>query len=309
MSISVILPTYKRPHGLRDAVQSLIAQTCQPDEIVIVDNSPDGDAEGMSRTARAVARCKVVYVHEPRPGVSNARNAGFAAASGRYIAFLDDDEVASPGWLDALLTTAETLGAPVVFGPLRGDAAGVDGLRGDLARRLYSRVGPDEDRWLDEPYGCGNSLVDRKAFSLPEAPFDPRMNTCGGEDDLFFALLARQGARFAWSARAHAIETVDGDRNRLKYLLARSFAFGQGATQNCRHAEPVRWSGVAFWMAVGLVQMGVFAPLAGLATLLHASQAATLVDKAVQGAGKLFWTDLFVPRFYGSGDAVPDQPS
>ena len=304
MSVSVIIPTYRRPDGLRRAVESVIAQVRRPDEVVIVDNDPDGSAAGIAANMKAVAGFPVIYVHEPRPGVSNARNAGFAAATGRFIAFLDDDEIAGPDWLDALMETARTLQATVVFGPLRGEALDADGLRGDLARRLYSRTGPQADEILDKPYGCGSSLIDRAAFDLPDAPFDPRMNASGGEDDVFFAGLARQGARFAWSAAAQGVETVDAARTRWRYLLARAFAFGQGATQSCRHGDRVSWPGIAFWMGVGLGQMAVFGPLAALAALVRHDSAAALIDRTVQGAGKLFWIEAFEPQFYGGSVAL-----
>ncbi|ABI65979.1 glycosyl transferase, family 2 [Maricaulis maris MCS10] len=304
MSVSVILPTFRRPDGLRAALASLMAQSRQPDEIIVVDNDPDGSARTGVANAKAVARCAVVYVHAERPGVANARNAGWAAATGRHVAFLDDDEIASAGWLEALLASAGKLGASVVFGPLRGEALdAATGLRGSLAQRLYSRPGNPEDEILDGPYGCGNSLVDRQAFDLSDAPFDPRMNACGGEDDLFFAELARQGAVFGWSARAHAVETVDARRTSWRYLLARSFAFGQGATQAAANAKPRRLAGIAFWMAVGLGQMFVFGTAAIVTSLIGSSSAAGWLDRAVQGAGKLFWVEAFEPRFYG--EAAP----
>lgn len=300
MSVSVILPTFRRPDGLRAALASLMAQSRQPDEIIVVDNDPDGSARTGVANAAAVARCPVAYVHAECPGVANARNAGWAAAKGRYIAFLDDDEIASAGWLEALMASADKLGANVVFGPLRGEALdAATGLRGAMARRLYSRPGSTDDERLDEPFGCGNSLVDREAFDLPDAPFDPRMNVSGGEDDLFFAELARQGATFGWAARAHAVETVEASRTSWRYLLARSFAFGQGATQAAANARPRRFAGIAFWMAVGLGQMVVFGVAAAATSLTGSNAAAGWLDRAVQGAGKLFWIEAFEPRFYG----------
>jgi succinoglycan biosynthesis protein ExoM len=303
MNISIVIPTFRRPDGLRRALESAIAQSRQPDEIVVVDNDPDGSARTMVATAKAIAKCDVVYVHEPRPGVSNARNAGFGAARGRFIAFLDDDEIANVYWLAALMETARALDADVVFGPLRGEALDVGGIRGDLARRLYSRIGPEADTVLDKPYGCGNSLIDRAAFDLPAAPFDPRMNASGGEDDVFFAILARQGARFAWSVKAHGVETVGASRTSWSYLAARAFAFGQGATQSARHAGS--WSGIAFWMAVGLAQFLVYGPLAALAAIASPGRAAGLIDRCIQGAGKLLWIQAFEPRFYGQNVAAP----
>ncbi|WP_417497497.1 glycosyltransferase family 2 protein [Maricaulis sp.] len=309
MNLSVMIPTFRRPEGLRVALQSVLAQSLRPDEIIIVDNSPEASARCIAANASAVARCPVVYVHEPRPGVANARNAGFAAAKGRYIAFLDDDEVASVDWLSALMQTAQTLDAQLVFGPLRAEVDQPDSLRGQLATRLYSRPGPSSDSVLDAPYGSGNSLLDRDSFELPDQPFDTALNQTGGEDDAFFALLAQQGVRYGWSARAHAVEVVGTARNDWGHLLSRSFAFGQGATQNCARGATTDHAGIAFWMAVGLAQMLVFAPLALLAMPLRRELAVKALDKAVQGAGKLFWFEGMEPKLYGeTGEAALADP-
>ncbi|WP_339738807.1 glycosyltransferase family 2 protein [uncultured Maricaulis sp.] len=307
MSVSVMIPTFRRPDGLRLALQSVLAQSHRPDEIIIVDNSPEASARCIAANASAVARCPVVYVHEPQPGVSNARNAGFAAASGRYLAFLDDDEIASVDWLAALLESVQTLDADVVFGPLRAEIEQPDSLRGQLGMRLYSRAGPAADSLLDEAWGSGNSLVDRDAFELPDHPFDTTLNQTGGEDDAFFALLAAQGARFGWSARAKAVEVVGAARTNWRHLLSRSFAFGQGATQNCARAQHVDHAGIAFWMAVGLAQMLLFAPLALLSLPVRRPLAVKALDKAVQGAGKVFWFSGLEPKFYGQTNAAAAQ--
>ncbi|WP_339748323.1 glycosyltransferase family 2 protein [uncultured Maricaulis sp.] len=310
MTVSVVIPTMHRPEGLRVTIQSVLAQSRRPEEIIIVDNAPDASARCIADNARAVARCPVIYVHEPEPGVSNARNAGFAAATGRYIAFLDDDEIASVDWLGALLDTAQTLDVPVVFGPLRAEVDAPDSLPGQLAARLYSRAGPATDSLLHEPFGSGNSLIDRAAFQLPDQPFDPALNQIGGEDDAFFALLAAQGARFGWSARAKAVEVVGTARTGWSHLLARSFAFGQGATQNCARPNAINPARIAFWMAVGLAQMLVYAPLALLALPLRPKLSVKAFDKAVQGVGKLFWFKGLEPKFYGqAGTPAAHNPS
>lgn len=307
MTVSVIIPTFRRPEGLRLAIQSVLAQSRRPEEIIIVDNAPEGCARGIADNARAVARCRVTYVHEPRSGISNARNAGFTAATGRYIAFLDDDEIATSDWLGALMDTAQTLDVQVVFGPLRAEVPQPDGLLGQLAARLYSRAGSASDCLLDEAWGTGNSLIDRAAFDLPDQPFDVALNQIGGEDDAFFALLAAQGARFGWSARAKAVEVVGAARTNWSHLLSRSFAFGQGATQNCAREQAVNRAGIAFWMSVGLAQILVYAPIALLTLPLRRTLAVKALDKAVQGAGKLFWFSGLEPKFYGQASAPGTQ--
>ena len=309
MKVSVVIPTYRRPEGLRSALHSLLRQTRAPGEIVVADNSPEGGARDVVEAARAVAPFPVRYVHEPRPGVSNARNAGFAAARGRFIAFLDDDEIADPVWLSALLNTAERLEANVVFGRIDGDAKGARGLRAALAARLYSRAGPDRDIRLNTPFGCGNSLIDREAFPLPEAPFDPAYNQTGGEDDAFFAWLGDVGAQFAWSARAICIERVPENRRRWGHLFKRGFAYGQGASQAAAARKGAdKWLRVAAWMAIGAGQCALYGPAAIALSLFRPDLGAACLDKAIQGAGKLVWFDWAEPRFYGeAGEALPES--
>lgn len=299
--VSVLIPTFRRPMGLARAVASVLMQTRLPGEIVIVDNDPSASARELVSELADGARVPVRYIHEPQPGVANARNAGFAAATGRFLAQLDDDEAARPEWLEALLATREAMDCAIVFGPVTPLATGAAPMARAYLERLYARTGPDEDSERTRDWGCGNSLIDRKAVTLPDPPFDVRTNEVGGEDDLLFVSLQDAGVRFAWSARAEVIEYVEGGRTRWSHMFARSFAYGQGASQNCIHGRHVDLAPLLGWMMVGLGQAIVFGLLvlpAHLASGPHRS--AACLDKAVQGLGKLFWADHLSPRFYGA---------
>lgn len=296
MSVAVIIPTYYRPEGLRAALDSVFAGSRQPDTVIVVDNSTDASAQPVCDSYDEPRLC---FVHEPAPGVANARNAALRATDARYIAFLDDDEIASEHWLAALLHTAGALGADLVFGPLQARSPHTGGIKQHLLDRLYSRPGASEDHSLDKPFGCGNSLIDRHRLQLGATPFDAELNEVGGEDDAFFHAMMDQGARIAWSAQAHAVECVDPHRARWRYLLARSFAFGQGPAQTCARQTGKAWLGVAGWMAVGMAQFAIFAPLAMLTSLFNAQRSAVYIDKAAQAVGKVLWFDRLAPRFYG----------
>jgi glycosyltransferase involved in cell wall biosynthesis len=118
--VSIVIPTFQRPDALRDALRSCLAQRADPRrpfEIVVVDNSADGSAAPVVAGVEAGA-IPVRYVHEPRPGISRARNAGLANARGRFLAWIDDDERASPDWLAHLTRAQRTYDADVVFGPV-----------------------------------------------------------------------------------------------------------------------------------------------------------------------------------------------
>src|SRR5262245_2764412 len=87
--ISVVVPTRDRPDTLRQALASIRALEA-PDlkfEILVGDNGSD------PCTPAVVAEFGAIHIPVPRPGAGSARNAGLLAASGDYIAFLDDDDV------------------------------------------------------------------------------------------------------------------------------------------------------------------------------------------------------------------------
>ena len=100
-SVSIVLPTCNRPDDLRRCLAALRAQrTDRRMEIVVIDNRP-----GPASPTPAVVRefDDVCLIEEPRPGLSYARNAGFAAATGDILIAIDDDVTVPDGWLERLV--------------------------------------------------------------------------------------------------------------------------------------------------------------------------------------------------------------
>ena len=87
--VSVIIPTYNRWPMVGEAVESVLAQASKDFELIVVD---DGSTDGTARELASFAT-RLRLISQPRRGVSAARNAGVAGAQGRYIAFLDSDDV------------------------------------------------------------------------------------------------------------------------------------------------------------------------------------------------------------------------
>src|ERR1700761_5319628 len=108
-SLSVILCTRDRRPGLVRCLKSIAdsAQTCgraTDIEVVVVDDgSQDGPAEAVQAFAAENARLDVRLVRQPGLGLSAARNAGVAHASGAVLAFIDDDCIASPTYIAELI--------------------------------------------------------------------------------------------------------------------------------------------------------------------------------------------------------------
>lgn len=303
--VAVIVPTLRRPESLERALRSLFAQTGVADRvsaIVVVDNDPIGSAAATVEALRPRSPWLLTYVHAPRPGVATARNAGLTAADAPLIAFLDDDEAASPGWLAALLKAQEATGADAVFGPITGRAPDAAPWLKPWLERFFGREGPGRTGLIDQPWGCGNSLMVR-ATALPgPAPFDAATDQAGGEDDALFAALAARGGRFGWAADAWVEEFAPAHRATLNYALARAFAYGQGPSQTAAAAKD--WPGVARWMVIGAAQAAVWGAAAAALTLISSPKRAEMYDRTARGVGKLFWMKGFEPRFYGAREVA-----
>ena len=268
--VSVIVPTMRRPESLERALRSLFVQTAPMASIVVVDNDP----------------------------AATARNAGLSTTDAPLIAFLDDDEAASPQWLAALRAALDQTKSDVVFGPIAGRVPADTGWAAPYLEAFFGRTGPDTTRRIDKPWGCGNSLMNR-ATALPgAAPFDASADQSGGEDDALFAALQARGGTFGWAADAWVDEFAPPHRATMAYALSRAFAYGQGPSQTAAKAR--NWPGVARWMIVGAVQALVWGIAAiGLTVIAHPSRA-RMMDRAARGLGKIFWMKGFEPHFYGA---------
>ncbi len=299
-TLSVIIPTQRRPGGLETALRSIEGQVGAPSfELIIVDNDQGPSAQGTVAALAARASFPVIYVHEPKPGVANARNAAVSKASGEFIAFLDDDEEAPAHWLSALVAAQSRFAADVVFGPVRGRAPTARSSRRAYLEWFFSRLGPEETQVLETYYGCGDSLIRRAAMPDPVQPFSVLRNHTGGEDDLLFGQMQARGAVFAWAPEAWVWEDPLPQRLTLRYTIRRAFAYGQGPSEACAAQTPADYWGVARWMVVGLVQAGAYGVLAVIQRLTGSKSYLFALDRAARGLGKTLWWRPFKMEFYG----------
>lgn len=111
-SVSVVVPTYRRPDLLRSCLAGLAAQHLPPDEVIVVARSDD---EG-SRHAIATYQPMVQEVLVSEPGMGAALQAGAQASKGDVIAFLDDDAVPRRDWIERLLAGFASPGVGAVGG-------------------------------------------------------------------------------------------------------------------------------------------------------------------------------------------------
>ena len=112
--ISVIIPVYNVEEYLRECVDSVLKQTYEAFEVILVD---DGSTEGSGDICDEYVEMdtRVQVIHQKNQGLSGARNTGFASANGKYVYFLDSDDWILPETLEELEDKAEKEEAEVVF--------------------------------------------------------------------------------------------------------------------------------------------------------------------------------------------------
>jgi glycosyltransferase involved in cell wall biosynthesis len=122
-TVSVVIATYKRAGLVPRAIDSVLRQTFQDFEIIVVD---DGSPDNTKEVVASVADKRIRYIrHEKNKGLPAGRNTGIRAAMGRYIAFLDDDDrwredklakqVKAMQTYDAVVCAAEASGKLMTF--------------------------------------------------------------------------------------------------------------------------------------------------------------------------------------------------
>lgn len=128
MKVSVIVPIYKVEHVLKRCIDSIIAQTYQDIEIILVDDgSPDKCGSICDDYARKDNRIRVV--HKENGGLSDARNAGLEIATGEWISFIDSDDWIEPDMYETLLENAEVYEAQISVGGVNDEIQEKNGVR------------------------------------------------------------------------------------------------------------------------------------------------------------------------------------
>jgi GT2 family glycosyltransferase len=113
--ISIVVATFNRRDSLMRLLESFSKQTCPSFEIIVVsDGSTDGTVHMLHELKGHIGKLRVIDAENRGPGA--ARNAGARVASADYLAFTDDDCVASEDWLDQFLLAFEQTGAVAVQG-------------------------------------------------------------------------------------------------------------------------------------------------------------------------------------------------
>ena len=199
--VSVLIPCINAARYVGAAIESVLAQTYSPIEVIVVD---DGSTDGSAAKVMAFADRGVVLVEQAKGNAAAARNRGFTQSTGAFVLFLDADDLIAPGHIAALLdrlrpgSKAVAMGQWDRFSQSPGDATF------PAKPGYHDAFGVD---WLCEDWLGGQPMTQCGTFLIPRC----LLNDVGGWDERlgliddfeFFARLLSKGAgvRFAPEAR------------------------------------------------------------------------------------------------------------
>jgi succinoglycan biosynthesis protein ExoM len=298
VDVSICIASYRRPEGLSrllDSLERLKLPIGIRTETIVVDNDRDASAASIVKS-RSSSLEPILYYVEPHRNIALARNRALSKASGDWIVFIDDDEVADENWIAAYLDLVEREPCDGAFGP--------------VLPRLEEVITP----WLDaqtfyarrrfatgEPLGVGdlytsNAMVRRRLFD--DRSFDPAYGLTGGSDSELFGRMMQSGASFLWCDEAQVVEFVPPERHRFGWLAQRAFRGG------CVHSRLTRSNtpGKSLKCAVrAVILLCGFAALAPFAALSGRRRLARVALRMCTQAGHLWSLIGRSYEEYGSG--------
>lgn len=249
--ISVVILTARRPEKLREALESLSRQTFSSFEVVIVDNAPSNQTDEIAGTFNL--SCRVIKNHEA-VSFAEARNLGIGKANGDFIAFMDDDCIADPAWLEHFCRRIteepeiDALGGLVLpYRRLKFPEWWVPSL-GWLIGCTDSGFFTDKAGSVSYPH-TSNMMV--RQSTLLEHPFQEigggfqlkkSRNYAGREDAELWRRLRLEGCHCGIERRSVVYHDIPQERLRFKYLLRRAYNDGAAFYRRSKQEEYLEWA-------------------------------------------------------------------
>ncbi len=236
VEVAITLPTFRRPEHLQKTLKSLENQrTAHNFVCIVMENDPDGGlgAEVAKRFFKTSA-LRGIVVNAHRRGNCSAYNAGWFTAleqfeNLRWLMVIDDDEVATPDWVEKMTLAAEELEVDLVGGP-----------------QIPLFEGNADPKWSRHPvfqpahqtsgrvpiiYSTGNVLIAAKVLHHMGYPYlEEKFNFLGGGDSDFYSRCQSEGFSFGWENDAPVIETIPERRTEMSWLNARGLRNGAIST-------------------------------------------------------------------------------
>ena len=296
-SVCICVLTYRRPAMLQAALGSLAGQqlAANPDvvlSLVVIDNDATASGRAIFEQTAPSLPFAARYVVEGEQGIVKARNRALVeAANADFMAFLDDDEVASPGWIDALVTAQRRYQADGGTGP------GIPKLEGAPGWILRGRFFGARQQPTGAPvhFVETNNVLFRTSYAR-QFQFDLRFHHSNGEDTYFFLQLEQHGAYMVWAADATVSETLPPHRTTARWLLRRARSEANGYTRVLLYMHPGPRTRVnRLLRAAGALVAGCLLVLTSLGVRHRAVKGMRLIARSVGTATALLGSSH---RFY-----------
>jgi succinoglycan biosynthesis protein ExoM len=230
--LAVCICTYRRPNDLRRLLTRLHSDVAALHNlaelgVVVIDDDSDLSAKPVVDGFEEQFPLGLHYTSTASGNISVARNCAVATGLplADALAFIDDDCLPDPGWLQQLLRVQQSTGCDIVSGCCQDEPPA------------------GSPRWLtDAPFLAGpltlpdaatieigalkNTLVTTQFLEGSGVCFDPRFGTAGGEDVMWYRAAVTAGATIRYAADAVVREMIPPSRVRLPYLLCRALWYG-----------------------------------------------------------------------------------
>jgi glycosyltransferase involved in cell wall biosynthesis len=247
--VSVIIPAYNQGRFLKDAVQSVLDQTYQDYEIIVID---DGSTDN-TREIAAQFGSRIRYCFQENLGLGGARNTGISLAHGNYLALLDSDDTWLPGYLEKMMAlAAANPEAAVLYCGIR--CMDADG--NEVPQILHAKIVADAE--LYQTLVSGNFLIPSSIVLLRSAVveagmFDRDTTTIHGCEDWDLWLRLAKQYRFVGTTeclmryRIHGSSlSADPDKmqSAVRAVIEKHFGSDNEPWEKCPKIKRIAYGGV-----------------------------------------------------------------
>ncbi|MBE9547703.1 MAG: glycosyltransferase family 2 protein [Proteobacteria bacterium] len=236
--ITVAICTYNRAGRLPTLVKTLRQQKCPiSSEILVVDNNSSDDTQEVLSELVQLDGMPLRFVRETKQGIVHARNRAIdESRNSAYLAFIDDDELPEPGWLNAAVDALDREGAECVGGEIRVSLPVTERpswLEEELLPFLGEVKHSAEAFWITDrstPVWSGN-IAYRVSLFAEGLRFDHRYNRYGhavggGEDVIMLDSLLKQRVRIRYRPDMVIDHFIEGWKLRRSYFLKLHYELG-----------------------------------------------------------------------------------
>lgn len=236
-TVSIIIAAYNKPKELYDTIQSLLKGSVIPDEIVVSDQSSNNEIENIIKPfMNEDCKSLIKYTKSTRRGLSANRNNALNAASGDFIASVDDDVTVDNNWLKLMLDEwiskwnkeiVLITGRILPSSKFKEDSM-VTALRVGNERIIYEGKAEPMGVFIGAQFGASRKLFE----ALGDKPFDEELgvgtiNFPGADDDDFAYRVQKKGFKIVYEPSIYVIHHTErvSDWRKLRYTRA----IGSGA--------------------------------------------------------------------------------